>query len=61
MKGVDNMETTGKGMDIKFECGGEFVNFKPVNVLTLLAELFAKQEGRVAKDIQIFKKGERIA
>ena len=39
----------------------EFVNFKPVNVLTLLAELFAKQEGRVANDIQIFKKGERIA
>ena len=40
---------------------GEFINFKPKTVLTLLAELMADQEGRKAVDIRIMKKEERPA
>lgn len=49
------------GQNIKFEDGGEFINFKPKTVMTLLAELMADQEGRKAVDIRIMKKEERTA
>lgn len=47
---------------IKFDSGGEFINPpSPEKVLTLLAELLARQEGRVAKDIKITKKEAKTA
>lgn len=56
------MKTDEKCMSIKFKGGGEFINPpSPEKVLTLLAELLAKQEGRVAKDIKITKKEAKTA
>ena len=38
-----------------------FINFNPVNVLTILAELLAEQEGKKAVNIKIYKKGEKVS
>ena len=39
----------------------KFINFNPVKVLTILAELLAGQEGKKAVNIKIYKKGEKVS